>query len=79
MRDWPPLVLGVAVLIVVISEAPPLGGPGEYEQHDGTDDEEDQHAQHYPNCGYRVIRVRPDNIRHLPIIPIWLLVSLSGW
>ena len=78
VRDRSPLVLWVSVLKVVVSEAPSLGGPGEYEQHHGPDNEEDQHAEHYAHCGYR-IRVRSDNTRHLPIIPIWLLVSLSGW
>lgn len=49
VRDWSPLVLRVSVLIVVVSEAPALGGPGEYEEHDGPDDEEDQNSQHDPN------------------------------
>ena len=50
MRDWSPLVLRVAVLIVIVSEAPALSGLGEYQKHHGAHYEQDQDSEHYSNC-----------------------------
>ena len=44
-----PLVLGSSVLVVIIGEAPSLGGLGEDEQHRGNNDHEDQDSQHNTN------------------------------
>ena len=44
-----PLVLGSTILVVIIGEAPSLGGLGEDEQHRGNNDHEDQDSQHNTN------------------------------